>query len=176
MISATERNAASLKAASLFQTNDLFLRNKNIACYYATDNEFDCGPIIELILNANKVCYLPTLSIYNNKKLEFSLFGKDSPVQKNRFQIVEPMFASKIPPQSLDLVIFPLVGFDLQGHRLGMGGGYYDRTFQAVKQNHSPFFLGLGYDIQKVECLPKDAWDIQLDGVLTERELYMFGK
>ncbi len=176
MILPAERSSAGLKAAALFQENDLFVKNNKFACYFATENEFDCSDIIQLILSAKKKCYLPTLSMYGNKKLEFSLFEKDMPLQKNRYQIPEPMFATKIQPQLLDVVIFPLVGFDLSGHRLGMGGGYYDRTFQAVKHKNTPFFLGLAYELQKVDSLPKDAWDIQLDGVLTERDIYIFKK
>lgn len=70
----------------------------------------------------------------------------------------------------------PLVGFNLQGHRLGMGGGYYDRTFQFLRDEtiHKPFMLGLAYELQKMEYIPVDPWDISMDGVLTEEKLYLF--
>lgn len=130
-----------------------------------------------MIITAKKKCYIPTLSIRGNNTLDFALYQTDMPIQKNRYRITEPMFAKKIAVDLLDIVIFPLVGFDMNGHRLGMGGGYYDRTFHSIKQKKTtPFFLGLGYECQKVDTLPKDAWDVCLQGVLTEREIYYFKK
>jgi 5-formyltetrahydrofolate cyclo-ligase len=169
-----ERTSAGLSAAALFQKSDLFQNNKNFACYFAMDSEFDCAPIIELILNADKKCYIPTLSIYHKQQLQFSLYQDNMPLQKNRFQIHEPMFAEKISIDRLDVVFFPTVGFDLQGHRLGMGGGYYDRTFESIDEKNKPFFLGLAYELQKIDALPKDTWDVCLDGVLTEEKIYSF--
>jgi 5-formyltetrahydrofolate cyclo-ligase len=165
-----------LTAAHLLQKNEIFQRSQKIAAYFATDEEFDCSPIIQLILNAKKKCYIPTLSMYGNKKLQFSLYQADTPLQKNRFQIQEPMFSEKIELNLLDIVIFPMVGFDVSGHRLGMGGGYYDRTFESINQDKKTYFLGLAYELQKVEALPKDAWDVCLDGVLTEEKFYYFKK
>jgi 5-formyltetrahydrofolate cyclo-ligase len=152
----------------------LFNHHQNFACYFALTNEFDCTPIIKIILAANKKCFLPSLSIRGNNTLEFALYQPDQPLQFNRYQIPEPMFAEKISADLLDVVIFPLVGFDLHGHRLGMGGGYYDRTFHFHTKNTKPYLLGLGYESQKVASLPHETWDIALQGVLTESKLYSF--
>ncbi len=79
--------------------------------------------------------------------------------------------------QELDLVFLPLVAFDRVGHRVGMGGGYYDRTFAFVQQmHHKPILIGLAYEMQQVDGLPFCTWDIPLDGVLTEKQLRLFQK
>jgi 5-formyltetrahydrofolate cyclo-ligase len=66
----------------------------------------------------------------------------------------------------------PLVAFDKQHNRLGMGKGYYDRTFEFLKHHTSdskPFLVGLGYQMQQVECLSTEAHDIPLDMIVTEK-------
>ena len=71
----------------------------------------------------------------------------------------------------------PLVGFDLNGYRLGMGGGFYDTSLAYLRRRSAwkkPFLMGIAYECQKVETLPRDPWDIPLDAVLTEKKLYRF--
>ena len=65
----------------------------------------------------------------------------------------------------------PLVGFDHQGYRLGMGGGYYDATLAYMRHRRSwrkPRLVGIAYECQRVEKLPHDPWDMPLDAVVTE--------
>ena len=96
---------------------------------------------------------------------------------KNIYGIEEPKL---IPDQrrnawSLGLVFLPLVAFDTQGNRMGMGGGYYDRTFSFKKQNKSlrgPDLIGLAHEIQKVESLPVENWDIPLSTIITGSGCY----
>lgn len=144
-----------------------------IACYFALDNEFDCGAIINAIWKANKTCLLPIISRNRHEKImRFAIYQPDDPLRTNQYHILEPMRDDTFSGDELDLVILPLVGFDEKGHRLGMGGGYYDATF--AQTSSKPFLLGLGYECQKVPELPKDAWDILLNGVLTEQRLSIF--
>jgi 5-formyltetrahydrofolate cyclo-ligase len=116
---------------------------------------------------------LPVLSKTKEKPLEFVLYRLGDKMRLNRYNILEPVDAQGISTEELDLVILPLVGFDERGNRLGMGGGYYDATFSfLLNRNRSkPFMLGLGYEDQRVDELPTDSWDIQLNGILTERRL-----
>lgn len=152
----------------------LFKHSQSIACYFAVENEFDCAPIITAIWDAKKNCYLPILS--KTSTLAFGAYESNTILKLNRYHILEPDTSSYFPLEQLDLVLMPLVGFDLQGHRLGMGGGYYDRTFQFLhdKTSHKPFMLGLAYELQKMEHIPVDPWDISMNGVLTEEQLYLF--
>jgi 5-formyltetrahydrofolate cyclo-ligase len=152
----------------------LFKHNQNFACYVAVENEFDCAPIMKAVWEAKKNCYLPILS--KTSTLAFGVYESDTILKLNRYHILEPDTSSYFPLEQLDVVLMPLVGFDLQGHRLGMGGGYYDRTFQFLldKTIRKPFMLGLAYEFQKIEHIPTDPWDVAMDSVLTEEKLYLF--
>ena len=75
------------------------------------------------------------------------------------------------------MIVAPLVAFDFQGRRLGMGGGFYDRTLAFLtrgSRGRRPHFIALAYEIQKIAELPSDAWDVHLDAVVTESETYRF--
>ena len=129
---------------------------------------------MKIIWDANKLCYLPILAA-QEKSLEFALYHREDPLKKNRYQINEPVSREFIQLEKLDVVLMPLVGIDLAGNRLGMGGGYYDKTFEKISKAYKrPYFIGLAYEAQKCENLPHDAWDIPLDGVLTEKQCYSF--
>lgn len=164
-----------MNAAAQFTRQEIFRQSENIACYLHYRNEFDSSEMIEAIWRANKNCYLPVLTEENS--LRFVRYQKNDALQLNRYSILEPAnVAQECAPENLDIVLTPLVAFDLQGHRLGAGGGYYDRTFtflhhQPVKQ---PLIIGLGYSIQQAEELPFDEWDVGLYGVVTEREFIVF--
>ena len=101
------------------------------------------------------------------------------PLVPNRFAIPEPM-PQRRPPHpawQLDLLLVPLVAFDARGNRLGMGGGYYDRTLAYLRRRthwRRPHVLALAHALQRVDALPKNAWDIPVDGVITEREMLRF--
>ena len=82
-----------------------------------------------------------------------------------------------IQPEKLELVLVPLVAFDKQGNRLGMGSGYYDSTFaflQNQKRPTKPYLLGLAYEWQCCDSTFTEAWDIKLDAVATENTIYVF--
>lgn len=95
----------------------------------------------------------------------------------NKYAILEPQHnLKKIPPENLDLVMVPLIAFDLKGNRLGTGGGYYDRTFAFLREqeNKKPRMIGLAYAVQQAEQIPSDPWDVLLDGIVTEQEVILF--
>lgn len=106
------------------------------------------------------------------KQLIFSKYTPETQLTLNRYNISEPKNSVEILPEKLDLVILPLVGFDGSGYRLGMGGGYYDRTFATISER--PFLLGLGFEAQHLPELPHDDWDVRLNAVLTEKQVYFF--
>ncbi|MDC0524023.1 5-formyltetrahydrofolate cyclo-ligase [Porticoccaceae bacterium] len=76
-------------------------------------------------------------------------------------------------PQSLDVLFMPLVGFDRQGNRIGMGGGYYDRALAFMKEQENPSLtlVGLAHSIQEVPQISSQSWDIPLHLIATEKEL-----
>lgn len=171
------RQEAALSAANSFTQHDSFKKSKHIACYLAFKDEFDCSPIIEAIWQAKKQCYLPVLTGKDDNTLHFVRYRYGDALHLNRFSILEPVAISHvIAPENLDIVVMPLLAFDLQGHRLGTGGGFYDRTFAFLhaSQARYPHMLGLAYAAQAAEFIPSDPWDVGLDGVVTEKELIMF--
>jgi 5-formyltetrahydrofolate cyclo-ligase len=97
----------------------------------------------------------------------------------NCFGIPEPAGASGrwLRGAELDVVLAPLVAFDRAGHRLGMGGGFYDRTFRFVVRRaewRRPWIIGLAYDFQRVDALPVERWDVPLHAVVTESGAQLF--
>lgn len=172
-----QRLAAAKAAAKILSAHEFFKKNSNIAIYLARDDEFEAKPIIEEIWRAEKKCFLPVLSQVREKVLDFARYESNDVLQPNRYQILEPKNTESIATGNLDVVLMPLVGFDLRGNRLGMGGGYYDRTFEFLlgkKYLAKPLLIGLAYALQQVDELPRDNWDVPLDGILTEKEFVVF--
>lgn len=169
------RAEAAQQAAQLLISHPLFKASHHIACYLACENEFDCGAIIRAIWQAKKNCYLPIISAPPEKILTFVPYGQNDPLILNRYHILEPHHTAKpFPAEKLDLVIVPLVAFDLTGHRLGMGGGFYDKTFSFLrdKKNTKPALIGLAYAWQLVDPIISEVWDVALDQVVTENLIY----
>jgi len=178
-LSAEERRLAARQLALNVAGTRLFLTSRRIACYLPNDGEIDTGGIIERVGRLRKTCYLPVLSRLLHDRLWFARIGAESEFTPNRFGIPEPVVGARelVRAQELDLILMPLVGFDDDGNRLGMGGGFYDRSLEFLRHRHhwrKPHVLGLAYDFQRVNGLVPDPWDIPLQGVATDRAVYLY--
>jgi 5-formyltetrahydrofolate cyclo-ligase len=178
-LSVQQQRAASLALDRVLGRHPLFLRSKHIAIYLPNDGEMDLSPLLQRALSMGKQCYLPVLSPLYHNRLWFAPYHATSKLSLNRFGIPEPdcNYAQMRPVWALDLVLTPLVAFDVQGNRLGMGGGFYDRTLAYLNQRQhwrKPRLIGTAHAFQQVENLPNESWDIPLQGVVTERELLYF--
>ena len=115
----------------------------------ALPGEFNTRPLIEACWKAGKTVYLPVVAGKTEEKtLEFARYLPEDPLEANRYHILEPgPQAPRIAAYALDLVVLPLVAFDLKGNRLGSGSGYYDRTFAFLPEAHlkKPLLLGLAF-------------------------------
>ncbi|WP_062268019.1 5-formyltetrahydrofolate cyclo-ligase [Endozoicomonas arenosclerae] len=153
---------------------DAFKQSQHIALYLASDGEIDPVLIAREIWKKDKFCYLPVLDQEDPDKMHFQLFRPDHPLQDNRFGIPEPVLDREktVKAESLDLVLMPLTGFDEKGNRLGMGGGFYDRTFAFLKKRKKPMLIGLAHECQKVEAIPVADWDVPMKGVATDKAFY----
>jgi 5-formyltetrahydrofolate cyclo-ligase len=156
-----------------------FRHSRRIAFYIAVRGEMDPAPLLRLALRTGKSAFLPILHERPSRGLWFAPYTARTSLSNNRFGIPEPNYRhNKLAmPWSLDLVFVPLVAFDREGHRLGMGGGYYDRTFAfKAKRSHlkGPALVGLAHDFQLQSTLPVMPWDIPLDAVITEAAIYSF--
>ncbi|MHB1949984.1 MAG: 5-formyltetrahydrofolate cyclo-ligase [Acidiferrobacteraceae bacterium] len=148
-------------------------RARRVACYVASDGEIDCGPLIALIRRRRKQCYLPVLVKWPRRSLRFGLFHPGCRLRRNRLGIEEPAVprGRLVTPGHLDLVFTPLVGFDAECHRLGMGGGFYDRTLAANLRRsrfRRPVVVGLAYERQRLDEVVTEPWDVPLAHVVTE--------
>jgi 5-formyltetrahydrofolate cyclo-ligase len=156
-------------------THPVFQRAKHIALYLSQDGEIDPIEIFKQAQRQKKSCYLPVLAPGNH--LRFKLYRQGDLLKENRFGIPEPQGNNYRHRHTLDLVLLPLVAFDEKGGRLGMGGGFYDRSFAWIKQHpkmRHPRLLGLSHHFQKVESLELESWDIPLHGIATDQEVRLF--
>ncbi len=178
-LSAQQQQSAALALDRILGRHPLFLRSKHIALYLPNDGEMDLSPLLQRALSMGKRCYLPVLSPLYHNRLWFAPYDGHNHLELNRFGIPEPIanWSQMRPVWSLDLVLTPLVAFDNRGNRLGMGGGFYDRTLAYLKQRQhwrKPRLLGTAHAFQQVKQLAHESWDIPLQGVVTERELLYF--
>jgi 5-formyltetrahydrofolate cyclo-ligase len=90
---------------------------------------------------------------------------------RNDFGLLEPETGAEIDRRRLDLVLTPLVAYDAERRRIGMGGGYYDRTFAFLKNRtlmFKPKLVGLAFNCQRVKKIAENPWDIPLYRIVTE--------
>ena len=158
----------------------LFRRAKHISLYLPTDGEIDPRLLLRAAQRRGKATYLPVLSAWPRTKMVFQRIRPGETLKPNRFRILEPRanIARQRKVWALDLVLLPLVGFDDVGGRLGMGGGFYDRSlaYMARRQTwRKPTLLGLAHECQKVERLAQASWDVPLHGTVTDRAWYFAG-
>lgn len=157
-----------------------FRRAKHISLYLPTDGEIDPRLLLRAAQRRGKKTYLPVLSAWPRTKMVFQQIRPGEKLRPNRFRILEPRVnvARQRKIWALDLVLLPLVGFDDVGGRLGMGGGFYDRSlaYLARRQNwRKPTLLGLAHECQKVERLAQASWDVPLQGTVTDKAWYFAG-
>ena len=165
---------ASKQLAKLFFRSGLFWRSKHVALYIASDGELDPLPIAETCWRLGKSVYLPVLHETGDNRLRFALWQPSTRLVPNRYGILEPHPWRCLPPWALNLVLLPLVAFDPQGGRMGMGGGFYDKTFAFTRRSPlRPKLFGLAHECQRVDQLPVESWDIPLDGIFSDRQLYL---
>lgn len=165
------------------QISDTILQSKlldnreNIAFYVANDGELDPSALLRDCHKLGKRCYLPVINPERRFGMLFLPYEPGDTLVANRYDILEPEFHEDriIEPENLDMVFAPLVQFDKVGNRIGMGAGFYDRCFEFLKSPEHPAMLfGLAYDFQKTEHIAPESWDVPLDGVVTDKAIYIF--
>ncbi len=148
---------------------------KKIAIFLSFDGELNTRPLIARFWQHNQQVYLPVLHPFARGQLLFFRYDTDTLLTPNRLRIPEPPLDMRnlATLSELDVVMVPLVAFDKQGQRLGMGGGFYDRTLQNWQQ-HNVLPVGLAHDCQQVEALPVAEWDIPLKAIITPSKLWQW--
>ena len=152
----------------------ILLRCKHIAGYLANDGEPSNHTFMQRCQQSKHIYYLPVI---NKQKLTFARYQAATALVNNKFNIPEPYTSHTLPAKFISAVLLPLVGFDKQGNRLGMGGGFYDRTLSFIRRSpcyKRPLLIGIAYNVQMVNKINKQPWDIPLDAVVTENGLLPF--
>lgn len=178
-LSHEQQHHAATSLARLLARDALFRRSRHIAFYLANDGEQSLTPLLERAWTMGKQCYLPI--IMPDERLHFAPYHPGDPLAPNVFGIPEPVRAGLtiVNARVLDLVLMPLVAFDLTGNRLGMGGGFFDRTLAYLRHRRhwrKPRLLGIAHEFQRVPALEGQRWDVPLDAVATEFRIYRIGR
>lgn len=152
-----------------------FRYGDRVAFYLTNDGEIDPSLIINQAWNMGKRVHLPVLSPLKDQ-LYFSPYRTDTVMRSNRFGIEEPACHPRqwLGAQQLDVLFLPLVAFDKQGNRIGMGGGFYDRSLAYLSTRRSfkkPRLIGLAHDFQECANISHEKWDIPLEAIVTEKRI-----
>ncbi len=169
-LSKRQHQNAAIRLKRQLNQHPAFKFSKRIALYLPNDGEVETLLVIKQAWQEGKKIYLPVLDPIRKGFLWFVEYKADSKMKKNRFGIAEPdpKFNHRIQAKFLNVVGLPLVAFDAHGNRLGMGGGFYDRTFEFCRKNDGvkPKLFGLAHQCQETEHLPTESWDIQLSAII----------
>ncbi|MDY0249790.1 MAG: 5-formyltetrahydrofolate cyclo-ligase [Pseudomonas sp.] len=176
-LSTSQQQQAAQQLYQQLAQHPLFRRAQHIALYLASDGEIDPVLLMREAWRRGKHVYLPVLARWPKTAMVFQRVRPVQQWEKNRFGILQPRWcvADQRAAWALDAVFLPLVGFDQQGGRLGMGGGFYDRCFAELHQRDhltTPQRIGLAHDCQRVEQLAVAAWDVPLNAVVSDQGWY----
>ncbi|HWS78276.1 MAG TPA: 5-formyltetrahydrofolate cyclo-ligase [Thermomonas sp.] len=173
-IAGAEALADRLLALPFFQ-HDALPASGYVAGYWAVDGEIGLHAF-QLRLPASLTYCLPLL--HADGRLRFAPWKPGDALVTNRHGIPEPDVdaGDALEPRDMALVVVPLAGFDARCHRLGMGGGWYDRSF-GFRHSHAapPWLVGAAFDAQRLPAIATEPWDVRLDAVCSERETYLAG-
>lgn len=179
-MSSVERQKSSLQIVEKIIRSTLFKKCHNLALFLPHDNEPDLKALIYYAETMGKNCYLPVIGRRFESRLGFQLYSPETSMIYNCYGIPEPVDnpATRLPKSwLLDLILMPLVAFDNNGNRIGMGGGFYDKTlyYRQYRQRWlKPALMGVAYADQQVSVINTEKWDIPLDYVVTNKEIKNF--
>lgn len=176
-LTAQQQTRAAQQLCRQLAQHPVFRRAQHIALYQASDGEVDPQFLMREAQRRGKQVYLPVLACWPKTAMVFQRLRANQQWEKNRFGILQPQWcaADQRAVWALDAVFLPLVGFDQNGGRLGMGGGFYDRCFAALHQRDhliTPQRIGLAHECQRVEQVPLAPWDVPLHAVVTDQQWY----
>lgn len=176
-LSATQQVQASQDLLQQCLADECFQRAEHVACYLASDGEISLQLLIEYCWAVNKQVCVPVLHPFCTGHLLFVKYTARSAMVLNRYRIAEPALRCDhiIPLHRLDMILAPLVAFDRLGQRLGMGGGFYDRTLAPIRRDGlGTAVVGAAHDCQLDETgLNANHWDVPLQKIITPGHIYI---
>ncbi|UJF24082.1 5-formyltetrahydrofolate cyclo-ligase [Suttonella sp. R2A3] len=144
----------------------------SIGLFLSLNEEIDTTPLLHELWARGRTVYLPVVR-KQNAPLVWMPYQQGDALSKDSLGIAAPAYNPKYAQEGmhLDVVFTPLVAWDQSGQRIGMGGGFYDRTFAAKIAGQAPLLIGLAYACQEVTRIQARPWDIPMDGIITEQAL-----
>jgi len=142
------------------------LNFKSIGGYYPSNYEIDDLDILDLLEKKNFKVSLPIIKKEN--QMNFYSWSRNDPLKINKFGIPEPVSSKIFYP---DILLVPLVAYDVSLSRLGYGGGYYDRYIEKIEKVKKVVKIGLAFSFQKITSIPINQYDKRLDFIVTEKEI-----
>lgn len=174
-LSAEEREAKGRQIARLLERLREFQEAESILAYASFKSEVPTGDIIHLVLEQGKRVLLPVVEPEGRRLIPVEVRGLEE-LAPGYAGIPEPRQGARNPAllEEVELILVPGVAFDLQGHRLGYGKGFYDRFLANLKSSLSK--IGLAYELQILERLPVRDHDLPMTAVVTEKRVIRPGE
>jgi 5-formyltetrahydrofolate cyclo-ligase len=151
--------AAEAVADKFLSVLGMQIAGKTVAGYWPMGDELDPRPLMAALANPL------ALPVVAGDSLQFRAWTLGDPLEPGAHGTQHPASSKNIVP---DVVIAPLVAFDRRGHRLGRGGGFYDRAIARLRAHGLPLVVGIAFDAQEVDAIPVDPPDQHLDWIVTE--------
>lgn len=173
-LDAKQRIAAAAGVLHALETLPEFMTDARVAGYWAIRGELPLNLAVASLRRRDQHYFLPVLG--EAHLLRFAEYTDGTPLHGNAYGIPEPATPADqmLQAQDMDVILLPLLAFDRAGHRLGAGGGWYDRSLaflREVPRPAQPLLVGIGYAFQQVEVIAAAAWDVDLDYIATDAEL-----
>ncbi|MDB5978582.1 MAG: 5-formyltetrahydrofolate cyclo-ligase [Nevskia sp.] len=172
-ISRAQRNHCARRAALQFLRWRRLRQARHIAVYLSARSELSTAILIEFLLRQGRKLWAPVTN--PDARMHFVPLRRECKLRRGPLNLSQP--ARTRPRRGaarIDLILLPLLGFDTRGHRLGNGGGYYDRALAGSRPGRRPLLVGYAYAAQEMAVIPAEPWDVRLDAVITEKGLRRF--
>lgn len=176
-LSSAERTERARRIATSLRRARALKPGQRIALYSPMGGEVPLDEIVAWALELHCELYLPRIVNWRTRSMRFVRWTNQSALRRHRFGMVEPTAGAAISMRALDLVLMPAVAVDQRGVRLGMGAGFYDRSFAHRRRTRwrRPHLIAVVYDFQRMhEALPSHALDVPVDAVVSETGLQRF--
>jgi 5-formyltetrahydrofolate cyclo-ligase len=176
-LSLQDRTIAAKRFCTIAGRHRLFQPGMQVGLYLPFGHEADCHALMDLALARGCRVYVPRIVSYRHARMRFIEHGPALALIENKYGIAEPAnrkghYTSVL---TLDAIVLPVIAVDHGGYRLGSGAGFYDRALQHLRRGRrwrKPKLIALAYDFQRIEHLPAQTWDVPVDAILTEKQLY----
>jgi 5-formyltetrahydrofolate cyclo-ligase len=175
-LDAADRERRARQIARALRRARILRPGRRVAVYSAIGGEVPLDPIVREARRIGCELYLPRIVSWRAHRMHFIRWDAATPLRPHRLGMVEPTRGAAVPARALDVVLLPALAVDARGIRLGMGAGFYDRSFAHRRRSKwlRPRLIAVVYDFQRVASIPAHSFDVPVDAVLSESGLRWF--